>query len=213
MDWQTVGMAFGLILFMEMGDKTQLAVLTLVARTGRVVAVSLGAAAGLTAVAALGVTVGAAATELVPHSWLALGAGTLFVLLGLLTLWSAVKGEGDDQEEIRGARFWRLVATGRPWAVSGGSFGLLFLAEMGDKSQLAVIGLAGQTGQPGGVFLGAAAALALLTLVAAVVGRVVVRLIPVRWVSAFAGALFLLVGGLTLAGSFYEAIPKFVFKS
>jgi putative Ca2+/H+ antiporter (TMEM165/GDT1 family) len=213
MDWQTVGMAFGLILFMEMGDKTQLAVLTLVARTGRVVAVSLGAAAGLMAVAALGVTVGAAATELVPHSWLGLGAGTLFVLLGLLTLWSAVKGEGDDQEEIRVARFWRLVATGRPWAVSGGSFGLLFLAEMGDKSQLAVIGLAGQTGQPGGVFLGAAAALALLTLVAAVVGRVVVRLIPVRWVSAFAGALFLLVGGLTLAGSFYEAIPKFVFKS
>jgi len=150
MDWQTVGMGFGLILFMEMGDKTQLAVLTLVARTGRVVAVCLGAAAGLTAVAALGVTVDAAATELVPHSWLVLGSGTLFVLLDLLTLWSAVKGEGDDQEEIRSARFWRLVATGQPWSVSGGSFGLLFLAEMGDKLQLAVIGLAGQTGQPGG---------------------------------------------------------------
>jgi Ca2+/H+ antiporter, TMEM165/GDT1 family len=210
MDWQTVGIAFGLILFMEMGDKTQLAVLTLVTRTGHVAAVSLGAAAGLTAVAALGVTVGAAATELVHHSWLALGAGMLFVLLGLLTLWSAVKGEGDDQEEIRGARFWRLVATGRPWVVSGGSFGLLLLAEMGDKSQLAVIGLVGQTGQPGEVFLGATAALVLLTLVAAVVGRVAVRLIPVRWVSAFAGALFLLVGGLTLARAFYEAIPKFV---
>jgi putative Ca2+/H+ antiporter (TMEM165/GDT1 family) len=52
------------------------------------------------------------------------------------------------------------------------------------------------------VFLGATAALVLLTLVAAVVGKVAVRLIPVRWVSAFAGALFLLVGGLTLGGAF-----------
>ena len=51
----------------------------------------------------------------------------------------------------------------------------MFLAEMGDKSQLAVIGLAGQTGQPGGVFLGAVAALVLLTLVAAVVGRAMVN--------------------------------------
>src|SRR5918997_1793259 len=135
MDWQTVGMAFGLILFMEMGDKTQLAVLTLVARTGRVVAVSLGAAAGLTAVVALGVTVGAAATELVPHSWLALGAGTLFVLLGLLTLWSAVKGAGDDQEEIKGRQ---VLASGHHWAALGGIWGKLWsVVPGGDGRQVA----------------------------------------------------------------------------
>src|SRR4029453_18349310 len=59
------------------------------------------------------------------------------------------------------------------WSALATAFGLVFLAEMGDKTQLAVITLTARTEAPVSVFLGASAALVAVTLVGAFLGGVV----------------------------------------
>ena len=61
--------AFGLVLLLELGDKTQLAVLGLSARTGRTLAVFIGASLALTAVTAIGVGAGYLTGEALPLEW------------------------------------------------------------------------------------------------------------------------------------------------
>jgi len=80
---------------------------------------------------------------------------------------------------------WKLVAT---------TFGILFLAELGDKTQLAVFTLSAQHKSPGTVFLGASLALILVTLLGAYFGGLVTAYIPPKTVHIGAGALFVVLG-------------------
>ena len=75
MDFQAVGASFGLLLVMELGEKTQLAVLTLTARTGQVLAVLIGAVLGLMTVTLVGVAAGVVMEEFIPMGWLSHLAG------------------------------------------------------------------------------------------------------------------------------------------
>ena len=81
------------------------------------------------------------------------------------------------------------------------TFGLIFLAELGDKTQLAVFGLASRSGSPWGVFLGAAGALILSTVLAVALGCLLPRFLPesaTRIMHYIAGALFIVVGAWTI---------------
>ena len=80
---------------------------------------------------------------------------------------------------------WRVVTT---------TFWLLFLAELGDKTQLAVISLAGSRRDPLSVFAGAAAALCLVTLAGVLLGDGLLRWLPRPWIQRGAGLLFVIVG-------------------
>lgn len=73
------------------------------------------------------------------------------------------------------------------------TFGLIFLAELGDKSQLTAMTLAARHPWRR-VFLGAAAAFLVLNLVAVAVGRLLFELVPPGWVQLAAGLLFLFFG-------------------
>lgn len=200
MDFQAVGASFGLLLVMELGDKTQLAVLTLTARTGQVLAVFIGAVLGLMTVTLVGVAAGAVMEEFIPMGWLSHLAGLSFIAIGGFMLWSSHLGSsekgGGEEVGVTGSK-----ARG-PLGTLAVSFSLLLVAEMGDKSQLAVIGMTAKTGSPLSVFLGASAALALVTLLGVLAGKVVTRIIPVRWFSRGTALLFIVIGSLTLAGIF-----------
>jgi len=81
------------------------------------------------------------------------------------------------------------------------AFAVVFLAEMGDKTQLAVFTLAAETSTPWGVMIGAGAALLASTLLAVLLAVAVHHLIPGNWARAIrigVGALFLLVGAWTI---------------
>jgi putative Ca2+/H+ antiporter (TMEM165/GDT1 family) len=80
------------------------------------------------------------------------------------------------------------------WRVIAGTFGLIFLAELGDKTQLAAIAMAAETKSPVAVFLGATVALALVTLIGVAVGGTVTRVVPERYIRMVAGALFVVMG-------------------
>lgn len=83
MDLKVVAAAFSMLFLAEMGDKTQLAVLTLSASSGRPLSVFIGAAAALTAVTALGAFVGPAAGRIISPFILNRVAATSFIVIGL----------------------------------------------------------------------------------------------------------------------------------
>ncbi|HEX8710073.1 MAG TPA: TMEM165/GDT1 family protein [Pyrinomonadaceae bacterium] len=86
------------------------------------------------------------------------------------------------------------------WSAFWTTFGVLFLAEMGDKTQLAVITLAAQTRSPLSVFLGAALALALVSLIGVAVGALLGKYLPAELLHKVAAVAFIVVGGLMLWG-------------
>ena len=86
------------------------------------------------------------------------------------------------------------------WTAFWTTFGTLFLAEMGDKTQLAAITLAAQTRSPLSVFLGAALALALVSLIGVVVGSALGKYLPEELIKKVAAAAFIVVGVLMLWG-------------
>jgi putative Ca2+/H+ antiporter (TMEM165/GDT1 family) len=74
------------------------------------------------------------------------------------------------------------------------TFGMIFLAELGDKTQLATFAFAAESKTRLAVFLGSAGALVLTSLLAVVFGSAVSRLVPAHYIKTGAGALFLLLG-------------------
>jgi putative Ca2+/H+ antiporter (TMEM165/GDT1 family) len=86
------------------------------------------------------------------------------------------------------------------WTAFWTTFGALFLAEMGDKTQLAAITLAAQTRSPLSVFLGAAIALALVSLIGVAVGTVLGEYLPEQILRKVAAAAFIVIGVLMLWG-------------
>ncbi|GAB4413444.1 MAG: TMEM165/GDT1 family protein [Anaerolineales bacterium] len=80
------------------------------------------------------------------------------------------------------------------WKVFAGTFGLLLLAELGDKTQLAVISMTCKTGKPWTVFLGAALALVVVTLIGAFAGQVISQFVPAAVLNKVAAALFVVMG-------------------
>lgn len=80
------------------------------------------------------------------------------------------------------------------------TFGLIFLAEMGDKTQLAAITMAAQTKQPFTVFLGASLALAAVSLIGVVLGSVMANYINAEYLHKAAAIAFIAIGVLMLWG-------------
>ena len=80
------------------------------------------------------------------------------------------------------------------------TFGLVFLAELGDKTQLATLSLAASGKSRLAVFLGAAGALVLTSAIAVLVGGTVARVVPEVWIQRAAGVSFVIMGVLILVG-------------
>jgi Ca2+/H+ antiporter, TMEM165/GDT1 family len=86
MNWKLMGQAFAAIFVAEIGDKTQLATLSLAAGGSSRWAVFAGSALALVATSAIAVLVGGALTRVIPPVWIRRAAGALFIALGLLFL-------------------------------------------------------------------------------------------------------------------------------
>tara|TARA_Y100001968_G_scaffold279985_1_gene276228 strand:- start:871 stop:1164 length:294 start_codon:yes stop_codon:yes gene_type:complete len=85
------------------------------------------------------------------------------------------------------------------------TFFTVFLAEMGDKTQLTTITLSSTTNKPLAVFLGSAIALILATLLGALAGGSISNLIPAFLLKLLSGIVFLILGINLLTQSKNEA--------
>lgn len=87
MDWKVLGIAFVTLFLAELGDKTQLAVITMSAKTDSKVAVFVGASLALVLVSLLGVLLGGVLTQYIPTEWLQRIVAVAFIVIGVLMLW------------------------------------------------------------------------------------------------------------------------------
>lgn len=80
------------------------------------------------------------------------------------------------------------------------TFGLVFLAELGDKTQLTTMMLAAQSRSSVAVFIGSAGALIVASLLGVVFGEAIIKLVPAHTIKLSAGTAFVLIGGALLLG-------------
>jgi len=86
MDFKVMLTTFGMILLAELGDKTQLATFAFAAENKTRLAVFLGSAGALVLTSLLAVVFGSAVSRLIPPHYIRVGAGTLFIFIGLWML-------------------------------------------------------------------------------------------------------------------------------
>jgi Ca2+/H+ antiporter, TMEM165/GDT1 family len=103
MDWKLFASTFGVIFLAEIGDKTQLATLSLAAGSSSRWVVFAGSALALVATSAVAVIAGDALARAVPPVWLRRGAGLLFIVLGVLFLFGGQGAQGRPDETGAGA--------------------------------------------------------------------------------------------------------------
>ena len=86
------------------------------------------------------------------------------------------------------------------WKIFGTAFITLFLAELGDKTQLAIITMSASTESKVALFLGASAGLILVSLLGVLAGGILSQWVPVEWLQRIVAVAFIVIGVLMLAG-------------
>ena len=180
--------ALGLIAVMELGDKTQLVTISLAARHPWK-EVLAGTILGLVGTTAIGAAIGAILATAM-GSWLTyirLVGGAVFIVLGAWTIFGTFRRREEPQEAVKERRsaFWTAAS-------------FAFLAEFGDKTQIAVIFLAATYDAPVSVFLGGSAGLSLIAVSSVVIGAGLTRLLSEKWLRLISAALFILAGALLI---------------
>ncbi len=202
MDWSVLFSTFGLIFIAELGDKTQLAVIAQTCKYRCTWPVFLGGSLALTVVTALGVVGGQALGYMIPETAIRLVAALAFVLMGGLVWREASKTDVEAAADAAACDVDDTAASAasqRPlwnWQAFGTTLTLLFFAELGDKTQLAVLGLASRQATPWAVFAGGALALTIVTALGVLGGQQLTRLIPERLLLKISAAAFVIMGGL-----------------
>jgi len=177
--------AFGVVLLVELPDKTLVATLVLSTRY-RPRPVLVGVAAAFAVQCAIAAAAGGLIT-LLPRRAVEAVVAALFAVGAALLIRESLDTADDDvelAEQREAASFGRIVLT---------SFGVLFAAEWGDASQIATAGLvARKDGLQHAVAtgVGAFAALVAVAALATVIGKVLVRRLRLHLVHRVAGVLF-----------------------
>lgn len=168
---------FSLVFLAEMGDKSQLVCMTLAARY-RHTPVFLGASAAFLVLNTLAVLFGASLAHWIPEQVVAAIVAIMFAVFGVKSL---LAQDEDDNEEINNKLSHGIFVS---------TFLMLLLAEMGDKTQIAVAGLAG-TIEPVAVWLGATASLIITSALGVWLGKKLLKRVPMKRVHQLSGIFFL----------------------
>jgi len=177
----------GVIALAEIGDKTQLLAFLLAARFKKPLPIILGIFVATTLNHALAGALGAWLTSVIGPSVLRWVLGLSF--LGM-AIWTLIPDEIEEDEAKIAGRFGVFGAT----AVT------FFLAEMGDKTQLATVAMAAHYASPLFVVIGTTAGMLIADVPAVFAGDKLATKIPMRLVHGIAAAIFAAMGLATLLG-------------
>jgi len=177
--------AFGVVFLAELPDKTMFATIVLATRYRRPVAVVAGVTVAMAFHSVLAVVVGEALRQL-PHAPVQIAVAVFFIVGGVLLLRGG--GGGDEVETAPVHSAWGVV--GRTAVVIG-------VAEFGDFTQLATVGIAANRGYPLAVAAGSLVAHIIVATLAVLAGRWLERRLPVRTIQRAAGVLFIVFGVVT----------------
>ncbi len=194
MDLAVVAIAFGAIFVVELPDKTFVAALVLSTRY-RPFAVWVGVGLAFLVQTLIACTVGGLVT-LLPHRVVEVVAGVIFLVGALLLLREAPRADVEEAatEEEYAAR---ATSPKAGLAAVGASFLVLFAAEWGDLSQLLTISLVGRYHHTVSVFVGAWTALLVVSGLAVVAGRVLLRYLRLSTIHYVGSAVCFVLAGVT----------------
>ena len=178
----------GVVALGEMGDKTQLLALLLAARFRRPWPIIAGIFVATVLNHAVAGALGAWLTTLLDPQWLRWLLGGSFIAVAL---WMLVPDRTDDTP---------AAARGR-LGVFGVTVVAFFLAEMGDKTQIATVMLAARFDALAAVVLGTTLGMMLANVPAVLLGDKVIQWVPIRWVHLTAALVFAGLGVAVLAGA------------
>lgn len=178
----------GVVALAEIGDKTQLLAFLLAARFKKPIPIILGILAATLINHGLAGALGAWITSSVSPEIMRWVLGLSFLGMAVWTL-IPDKIEADEAEVAS-----RL-------GVFGATFVTFFLAEMGDKTQLATVALAAHYAAPLLVIVGTTLGMLIADVPAVLVGNKFAQKIPMKLVHGIAAVIFALMGVLTLVGA------------
>ncbi len=187
MDLVPVLTTFLLILVGELGDKTQLTVISLSCEY-KAKYVFAGAMIAFLVVDGVSTIIGGPLLALLPMNAVRIISGVVFMVFGVLSL---VRKDEKDVALKRKSRFPIFAV-----------FGLIALLELGDKSQIITITLAAQN-PPLLVLVGLMLAFALLTGIAVLIGTKLLSRLPMKWVKLVTSAIFVIIGALSIVGALF----------
>lgn len=179
--------ALAFVVLAEMGDKTQLLAMAFACKF-RWQTVMWGVLAATVLNHLFAVLVGSYLTAFIPLSYIQIGAAISFIAFGIWT----IRGDElrDEAEKDKFSPFWTVAIA-------------FFIAEMGDKTQLATIALAAKFQTVVPVWLGTTAGMMVADGIGILFGIVLGKKIPERTMKWFAAVLFI---GFGLFG-LYEYVP------
>lgn len=175
---------FIIITFAELGDKTQFLAMGFAARFPFwevMTAVSLASSL----IMAVAVVFGEFINYYIPIHFVKLFAGFVFIIFGLLALKKSGKGESGQKDEKIKNPFWLI-------------FSAFFLAELGDKTQIAAFALTAKYGIPFQVWLGATLGMILANVVGVSAGKLIYKRFSEKTVTILGAAVFLIFGLVTI---------------
>jgi putative Ca2+/H+ antiporter (TMEM165/GDT1 family) len=177
----------GVVALGEMGDKTQLLALLLAARFRKPAPIIAGILVATLANHAGAAALGTWITRLVDPAWMRWVLGGSFIAVAL---WMLVPDQAEDEQRSHGGRL----------GVFGVTVVAFFLAEMGDKTQIATVMLAARYDSLVVVTAGTTLGMMIANVPAVLLGDKAVKLVPIAWVHRIAAIVFAAIGAAVLLG-------------
>lgn len=178
----------GVVALAEIGDKTQLLAFILAARFKKPVPIILGILGATIVNHGLAGALGAWITSAVTPEILRWVLGASFIGMAI---WTLIPDKIEEEETQVAQRF----------GVFGATLITFFLAEMGDKTQIATIAMAAHYANPLLVVIGTTLGMLIADVPAVFIGDKLASRVPMKLVHSIAAAIFALLGAATLLGA------------
>jgi putative Ca2+/H+ antiporter (TMEM165/GDT1 family) len=178
----------GVVALAEIGDKTQLLAFILAARFKKPLPIILGILAATVINHGLAGALGAWITSNISPEVLRWGLGASFIGMAI---WTMIPDKIEEEETLVAQRF----------GIFGATFITFFLAEMGDKTQIATMAMAAHYSAPLMVVIGTTLGMLIADVPAVFAGDKLANKIPMKLVHSIAAAVFAALGIATLMGA------------
>jgi Ca2+/H+ antiporter, TMEM165/GDT1 family len=187
-DMEALLVSTGVVALAEIGDKTQLLAFILAARFKKPVPIIVGILCATIVNHGLAGALGAWITTTISPDILRWILGASFIGMAV---WTMIPDEIEEEE----------TQVARKFGVFGATLITFFLAEMGDKTQIATVAMAAHYGNPLLVVIGTTLGMLLADVPAVFIGDKLASKIPMRLVHSIAAAIFAVLGAATLLGA------------
>ena len=185
---ESILVSTGVVALAEIGDKTLLLAFILAARFKKPLPIILGILVATVINHGLAGALGAWITSTISPEVLRWVLGASFIGMAI---WTMIPDKIEEEETQIAQRFGILGAT----------FITFFLAEMGDKTQIATVAMAAHYTEPLMVVIGTTLGMLIADVPAVFAGDKLANKIPMKLVHSIAAAVFALLGVLTLVGA------------